>query len=763
VGGPALVACGVAALGLAAFGQRWLRAFAPSLAPWAVILVAALAAARAHALGAPGADGASGATGPAGLEPPAAGVWREARRTGEWARGRITGHAAELSIPAGGLRDGDGVVVLAAEVVPRARAPGAAPAPARIDVALDALCRVRPAALPREPARTLERARAWGLARLDAIPDERARGLARAFVFGDRSAVSYETAQTFTRTGARHFLALSGLHVGLLGAGLIGPLGRSLAVLVPGRWKRGRGWGVARSASRALAMLALIPLAGAAPPVKRAALAAALACLAPLAPAPAPGSTRGRACGPRGAHAGRRVDSLSLWAFALALECAADPRAPFELDVQLSYAAALALIVGYRGAERALRACLPGGLCIAPFGPSGHPRSPYWRVPAQRLADACVGAWAASLAAVLGTLPIVWATFGELSPTGICAAPLALAGVAAFLIAAWGWMLAPVLIPVDAPLLAARALVGGLEWLDRSPGTPLTLPARPALLVGAAAGLALAALASPGARGRRRAARAAALAGGVVLVPWAPDPRGLELHVLDVGHGTACLLRAPGEPCWVFDAGSRDRPGLAQDAIAPLLRAWEVRRLDVVVSHGHRDHASALDWLTERWPVRLWAGAQSARLAVRAAHAELRVDLAEGRIALSGRAGAQSPLGLELSRAARGEGNEGSCNLRVELAGEVFVLCGDAEGPGLVDQLADGALRGPARVLLAPHHGSQTPHLAALLDAARPAEVWVSSPIARGPPPIAAELRRRGVPLRWTGGDGPLSHLAGAR
>jgi beta-lactamase superfamily II metal-dependent hydrolase len=60
---------------------------------------------------------------------------------------------------------------------------------------------------------------------------------------------------------------------------------------------------------------------------------------------------------------------------------------------------------------------------------------------------------------------------------------------------------------------------------------------------------------------------------------------------------------------------------------------------------------------------------------------------------------------------------------------------------------------GPFSVILLPHHGSSTPWLGRLLDAARPASVWISSSER---PAVAAELDRRELPWRWTGRDGPL-------
>ena len=116
----------------------------------------------------------------------------------------------------------------------------------------------------------------------------------------------------------------------------------------------------------------------------------------------------------------------------------------------------------------------------------------------------------------------------------------------------------------------------------------MPLPPRPFWLIAAAAWGGLFAL------HRRRAGGAPLALAGIVLLPWHAAPASIEVHALDVGHGTAVVIRAPGEPCLVFDAGSRDRPRLASEALGPCLARWEVRRPRVVLSHDHADHRSAL-------------------------------------------------------------------------------------------------------------------------------------------------------------------------
>ena len=566
--------------------------------------------------------------------------------------------------------------------------------------------------------------------RASLLPTANSRGLARALVCGDRTGLDRELADLFARTGTRHLLAVSGTHVALMVWMLAVPLTWLGRAARPTR----RRWGAILAAA---ALLLYAPLAGGGAPVRRAALALALARLAALVPASS-----------RDPRTGRRPDALSLWSLALLLECAADPLAPAQIGVSLSYLATLGLILGARRTAESVAGWVGHGARSRPRT-RGEPPGRL-RVIAARTGRAGVVTVGASLAAVVATLPVAWAAFGETCPSGVLATAVVLPLVAWLLVVGWvGLLVGP---PFGAELFAVPAewLVSFLEVWDALPGTPVALPLRPAAALAAAGAATLAGLG-----GVRGGARVAALAWGIVLIPWTAAPAGLELVALDVGHGTAVVLRAPGLPGLVFDAGSRDRAGVDREALGPLLAAWEVRHPVVVLSHRDRDHASALPWLLERRPPSLFAGALAAPLRERLAHTAQVLDATEGLSSV--------PLTLggavegRILRGAGGAGNEGSRSLLLELAGTRVALLGDAEAEGLAALLRSGALEGPWDVLLAPHHGSETPWLVPLLEAGRPGEVWISRPAE---PPIARELDRRGIPWRCTSREGTLTFRA---
>jgi len=601
-------------------------------------------------------------------------------------------------------------------------------------------------------AARLERARAWTEMRVGALDAPLPAGCARAIVLGDASELEPELRDLLLRTGTIHLLAVSGQHLVLLALLCLGPLGgvaeRALRALGIGR----RG-ALALVCLLRIALVALyVPIAGGEAPVRRAAVALALAWSAPLLPTNAP---TGAAPGSRG----WRADALSLWGFALALECLLAPDAPLKLSVQLSYAATLGLVLAARPlAARLERAC---GLPWSAVGALGRARPPRLRALAQRGLALALAAIAASAAAVLATLPSVWCAFGELAPVGVLATPLALPSFVALLVACWCGVLAPQLVPELAFELPLRWMLAALHVCDALPASPWLAPARPAwLLAPLALGtllLALPSSSSAAARARSVLARFCACAWALVLVPWNAAPRELELVLLDAGHGSAALLRAPGLPALVFDAGSRDRPRLASEALSPALARWDPGATAVVLSHADRDHCSALAWVATRLEPRAWCGELTAELALALRARCVRLDLERGRLRLPlvhARASANGPaLELELWRAHEAAGNEGSRSLHLRWGDERVLLSGDACAEGLAALLDERWIEPPLRLLTWPHHGAETEHASRLLATAGPRAVWIAS---GREPALARELARRGLPHAWSGRDGPL-------
>jgi competence protein ComEC len=551
-------------------------------------------------------------------------------------------------------------------------------------------------------------------------------GLGRALLLGDRSGMDAEISDLFRRTGTAHLLALSGMHVSLLFAALLWPgacglarLGQRLLPGADGLWSR---------LPTALALTGLCVfawLAGAASPVLRASLCCALALrgrgrLRTDRPPPAP------------------ADGRTLFAAALLFELSLDPGAVLELATVLSYASTAGLIWLYAPLQRLLRGRATGS---APRLAAAGPLAVWARAGAGRLKGFLIGGLAATLAAQLMTLPWQWLVFRELT---WAAGPATLTGLV--LMTAWLPLLWAAALLESSALGACSRFVEGcqlalLEAFDRMPGTPWVVPEKPTLLVLGLCAATLWALL----RRSAMAARIASAAGALLLLPGGPTPAQGELVALDVGHGSALCLRMPGLPALVFDAGSRDRPGLGRRALAPLLARWDPGSLVLVSSHLDQDHSAALPWLRSRWPVELLAGAPAWP------GSPPRHDLFAGRSSLPL---PRCTVPLSLLRAGEGDRNEGSRSLLVELPGSALLLFGDSVGAGLLGLLDAGLLPERAALALAPHHGSDGPGIGPWLDRWPPETVWISGPAGA---PLEAELERRGLPWRSTGRQGWLA------
>lgn len=729
-------------------------------APWLALAVAAacgalaLASARARrvalwttlAL----ASAARGAAHEPRIERPATGElargrWSSAGAIGGDERGALEHVDGRFTLSAGTVRAGELLAVRPSSAhgafargpveSPRRVADGDAAPPHAL--APDEVARLAPRA-----GSVFELAADWGagarealLTRLDRLDDERARGFTAALLLGDLSRLPEGTSDLFTRTGTYHVLAISGLQVALVAVLCIGPLAALCAGLLRARGRR------LEDVLRALVLALFACIVGGGPPVVRSAIACALSARphARASARPAIVAAHGLA---RGVRLAQRVDVASVWSLALVLECLRDPAAAASISVQLSYGATLGLVLLTGPIARVLRPHVQ----IAPVDRLGRVRSAWWRAPVALAGRTCSTALAASCAAVVATLPFVWARFGEWSPVGLVATPMLVPPIAAILVAGWTWLAAPALVPDACLEMPARALELLMQLADHAPGSPCELPPRPlGLLLAATLALFVAA------RSERseRWLRGAALAWSAIAWPWTLAPRGLEVHALDVGHGTCIALRSSDLGTWIFDAGSRDRREVAREALAPLLRAWDAGAVSIVGSHGDRDHDEGLAWVSERFDTRCVAGAVPARSNERSPHAPLRVDVdGEGAIEL-----VRSAHGsLRLERGASGDDNEGSRTLRVRYLGRTIVLCGDAEDVGLRGWLR-AVPREPVDLLLWPHHGSDGPATGALAEALAPRRVWFSADVV---PAIVDELDRRQIEWHATARDGPL-------
>ena len=527
------------------------------------------------------------------------------------------------------------------------------------------------------PLAWLERGRQRFAEAADRLPAREA-SVIRAIGTGDRGALDAATNESFVRSGLAHVLAVSGLHLVVVAAGLERLL----------RWLLLRaGWLGARLEPRRTAAALAIPATllyavatGAGFSVIRAAVAAGAV------------------------FAGTVLDREGSPANALglaALVClGAEPGALLDPSLQLS----LASVAGLVWLAGPLRAALP---LAAPVPGT-------WR---GRLLEPVLSGLCATAAASLATAPILALHFRRLPGLGLLAnlagIPIgtALTGttaLAAVVAAASPWAAQP-LLWLSWPLARALLLVSDLAAAPRlavigvaSPGPALALVACALILL------------APG-LGRRGGALAVA---GFVACLALPGPvragaaagRGqLEWVVVSVGQGDASLLRLPDGSAVLIDGGGTFPGGPDPGArdLVPLLRDLGVTRLAaVVVSHPHPDHVLGLASVAAALPVEaLLVGEDEFPEPARDALA----TLPSPRRLRPGEAWERAGVRLEAVGGPIGDrtGNDASLVVRVSFGTTAFLFPGDLEAAGEAAALAGGRMLA-ADVVKVPHHGSRT-------------------------------------------------------
>jgi competence protein ComEC len=566
---------------------------------------------------------------------------------------------------------------------------------------------------------------------LDAIRERAERGLEaglargqaallRGMVLGQDEQLSEPVREDFRRSGLAHLLAASGQNVTLLAVLALAALTAAGVALR------------ARLAAVLLLIAAYVPLAGGGASIQRAGVMGAAGVLAALAGRPA-----------------SRWHAVLLAALATLL---LNPRSSGDSGWQLSFAAVLAILL--------LARPLADALCREeePIGGLGGAAGPRWRGRSRRLrlprpvADAA----AVTLAATLGTAPLIAFHFERASLASVPANLLAAPAVAPVM---WLGMLAALAGQVaGAPAALLNALsaypLGYLGWVAhvtaRLPGAaaPFRIGSAPML---AAAYAALLALLAAAARRRVRVAAARAAPGVAVVAVAvalaltalpargrAGPPAGLRVSFLAVGQGDATLLQH-GAHAILVDTGPPDGPVLA------LLRQAGVERLDaLVITHDQADHDGGAASVLRSLPVRaLVDGGQGPPSALRRAALAIAARRNIPRIVLTaGQTIRAGPLRLDVlwPRADALPPPPGADPNRTALVAVASDGAFDALLPADAESDVTAALDLPqVEVLKVAHHGSEDPGLAALLERVRPGVAVVPvGPNAYGHPTAQA-------------------------
>ncbi|KAF0863719.1 DNA internalization-related competence protein ComEC/Rec2 [Pseudomonas sp. LD120] len=241
----------------------------------------------------------------------------------------------------------------------------------------------------------------------------------------------------------------------------------------------------------------------------------------------------------------------------------------------------------------------------------------------------------------------------------------------------------------------------------------------------------------------------------LLLAVWPPQerlPHGeVEVWQLDVGQGLSFILRTR-EHAMLYDAGARGAEfDLGERVVLPSLHKLGIKQLDLMLlSHADNDHAG---------------GALAVQRGMRVA--QVRSGEPDALPAALQSAPCASGLswqwdGVRFTQwhwSAAGNGNQASCVLQVEAAGERLLLTGDIDARA-ERALLDSPLAVPTHWLQAPHHGSRTSSSMALLQRLAPTAVLISrgrgNAFGHPHPQVLARYRRLGLLIYDSAEQGAL-------
>ena len=553
--------------------------------------------------------------------------------------------------------------------------------------------------------------------RIDITLSQPRSSLYRALLIGDRSQIDDELYETIKRAGILHILAISGMHLGLLAALAFAAIYRLMCCSE----RLLLSIDVRKCALIfTLPLLALYAfLAGFQPPVVRSLIMTSCLVI--------------------GYSATRLHSPLPTLACSALIILLFDPLAVESAAFQLSFAAVASIIL------------------ITPSLQSLFMNTVSTRNDmVKKLFIAIFTLLSVTLAASIGTLPLMLLHFNRLSMVGI-AANLLIEPIICLFCLPLGFF--SVLLMSLAPPLGALILQLGSNGLDLSitiatfltgpDFTQVWLPAPGIIscfLYYVFLGVLFCSSCSlkwvlPGVGGFFGALISfyPPLSG----IPDAAQP-STRISILDVGHGSSNVIEMRSGRVVLIDGGAKSQPGYScgERIIAPFLWSRNIARVDdVFLTHDDADHYNGIAAVIERFkPARLWIPTENspkkgfARLLAYARDSEIEIYTPEPGMIINDGDEAISILGsytVSLDKQITGDRYESNSDdnglvIKLRALDTTVLFPGDItmkREKNLVDNLENLY----ADILLSPHHGSSTSNSDEFLEAVAPEVVIYSN------------------------------------
>lgn len=586
---------------------------------------------------------------------------------------------------------------------------------------------------------------------LEQIASEQ-QGLALALILGQRDLLDRSTSESLLVTGTAHLLSVSGLHLGIL---LV------LARMVGGLLRL-----PLRGQLVFLAIVALfyVAITGGRPPVLRAAILLGTVVLSTALARPQ-----------------HSINSLSFAGLLLAWW---SPAAVFSVGMQLSFLAVATLLLCGRPGGRGRTAASQTVELEDQFDQLARQSRGRWQRRFRFVVRSLGTALWYSLCVSAVTLPIVWEQFHVVSPISVLVnvmlSPMmvvALSAGVATVIA--GWIFAPLaIIPGWICSQMLWLMNGVIEMAVSVPGGHVWLPC-PSMVWIVAYYVVVVGIITVRSAGRRRRPMVVWSSVWFVAAWWmattpSPLPEATyEATFVDVGHGTATVLRRDRDEVWLYDCGWMGNRNFTSRKIEDVLWSMGVTRIEgIVLSHADADHFNALPGLAKRFsigcvvtPPGMLDGEGATLDRTRRVIArdgipvlEMDRDRSVGRVFLP----ASVPdwwneIHVLHPPSTRIDANDNanSLVLRIDHGGRCLLLPGDLEPPGTSVLISTPRPRAGG-VMMAPHHGSLRMDAGAVLQWARPRETVVSGGKRAAQPAVTEMLSAAGGGVHVTAKEGAI-------